>query len=371
MEKICLIGPAAPFRGGISQHLTLFDQHLRSAGFEVLLVSFKRQYPRLLFGRSDVDPSSQPYHNQTEYLIDSLSPLSWVATAKRVAEWKPDVVIVPWWTTFWAPVWLTIGRHIKRSLPQTKLIFLCHNVLPHESRFFDRAALRTTLKRADGYIVHAEAERPKLEKFFPKAQILVSPHPTYAQIGRVPTLHDFQRPSAPNVLLFCGIVRYYKGLDILLKAMVLLRTKVHLYVVGDFWEDAAVYEQQVAEFGLADQVTIVNQYVPDGVLSGYVKLADAVVLPYRNATQSGVAQLSLGHGTPVITTDVGGLAEVVHHKHTGLVVPPRNPQELAKAIDYFFENPDQIGFVKNIEQDQSRFSWETFVGNVERFVGEL
>ncbi|MEM9775013.1 MAG: glycosyltransferase, partial [Chloroflexota bacterium] len=255
--------------------------------------------------------------------------------------------------------------------PHTKLVFLCHNVLPHESRFFDKMALRTTLKAADGYILHAEAERPRLENAFPNAPILVSPHPTYAQIGEIATLHDFQRPSSENVLLFCGIVRYYKGLDILLESMMLLRTKVHLYVVGDFWEDAAVYEQQVAKFGLTGQVTIVNQYVPDGVLSGYVKLADAVVLPYRTATQSGVAQLALGHGTPVITTDVGGLAEVVQHKHTGLVVPPLNPQELAKAIDYFFENPDQIGFVGNIKEDQSRFSWGTFVGNVERFVNQL
>ncbi|MEM9777207.1 MAG: glycosyltransferase family 4 protein, partial [Chloroflexota bacterium] len=163
MKRICLIGPAAPFRGGISQHLTLFDQHLRSAGFEVLLVSFKRQYPRLLFGRSDVDSTSQPYHDHTEYLIDSLNPLSWTASAKRVAEWKPDVVIIPWWTTFWAPVWSTIGRRIKRRSPHTKLVFLCHNVLPHESRFFDKMALRTTLKAADGYILHAEAERPRLE----------------------------------------------------------------------------------------------------------------------------------------------------------------------------------------------------------------
>ncbi|MEM8861803.1 MAG: glycosyltransferase [Chloroflexota bacterium] len=371
MKKICLIGPAAPYRGGIAQHLTLFDKHLREAGFDVLLVSFRRQYPRLLFGRSDVDPASQPYHNQTEYLIDSLNPVSWRSAAKRIGDWRPDVVIIPWWTPFWAPVWTSMAKNIKRRCPQSRLIFLCHNVLPHESRFFDKAALRIALRRADGFVVHAEAERPKLERFFPKSSILVSPHPTYAQIGRAASLHDFQRPSAENIILFCGIVRYYKGLDILLKALALLETKVHLYVVGDFWEDAAVYEQQVAEFGLTAQVTIVNQYVPDDVLAGYVRLADVVVLPYRNATQSGVAQLALGHGTPVITTDVGGLAEVVSHKHTGLVIPPQNPKELAKAIDYFFANPDQIEFVANIKRDQKRFSWRTFVGNVNRFVKEM
>lgn len=370
MTKISLIGPSAPFRGGISQHLTLFDMHLRQSGFDVLLVSFKRQYPRILFGRDDVDSAYQPFHNKTEYLIDSLNPLTWWMAAKRVSNWRPDAVIIPWWTPFWAPIWFTIGTVLKKLSPKTKLIFLCHNVLPHESRVFDKFALNLTLALANGFIVHSQAEHLKLKGLFSRVPILVSELPTYADIGNTGMSLEIKRPAAENILLFCGIVRHYKGLDILLTAMSLISTKVHLCVVGDFWEDEVAYKQKIIDLGLTENVTVLNQYVSDTVLSEYIKLSNAVVLPYRSATQSAVAQLALGHRTPVIATDVGGLPEVVLNKSTGLIVPPENPEQLAIAIDYFFENPEGINYEENIEEDQKRFSWENFVSNVSRFLAD-
>lgn len=371
MTRYCLIGPTYPYRGGIAHYTTLLAQQLRQH-HDLLFISFSRQYPRWLFpGRDDRDPSQNPLQTEAEYLLDSLNPFSWRQVLRRIQAWRADVVIIPWWVPFWAPVWAYLSWGIKRLTPAPKLLFICHNVLPHESKRFDPLALRLALRWSDGYIVHAQTDKTKLQAVFPQARIEVNPLPTYRELGQnAAAMSTIPLPTDRPILLFFGFVRPYKGLDILLEALplVLAQQLVHLLVAGEFWQGTAQYQEQIERLQLRPHVTLLDRYLPDEELIAYVQKADVAILPYRTATQSAVIQVALGHGCPVITTHVGGLAEAVQDGVTGLVVPPNNPVALAKAILRYQNEQLSLPFRANIRQQQDRFSWVNLVQTIENIV---
>jgi glycosyltransferase involved in cell wall biosynthesis len=371
MHRFCLIGPTYPYRGGIAHYTTLLARELRKDN-ETLLISFSRQYPRFLFpGRSDRDPSQQPLREEAEYLLDPLNPLTWRRTVRRVDQWQAEVVIIPWWVSYWAPAWSVIGRCIKRLKKRPKLVFVCHNVLPHEDSAVDRLAARAALAPAGGFIVHGRNDAEQLREIFPRANIRVTPHPTYAPLGEASAVPPpVSLPDDQPVILFCGFVRPYKGLDILLAAMpgVLARRDVRLLVAGEFWESEKEYRAQIGRLGIEEQVTIVDRYMTNEELTACIQAADVVVLPYRSATQSGIVQLAYGLGRSVITTDVGGLPDVVDDGRTGLIVPAEDPEALAVAIDRYFAEDLRPVFESNIAEQSARFEWRRLVEEIEALI---
>jgi glycosyltransferase involved in cell wall biosynthesis len=150
-------------------------------------------------------------------------------------------------------------------------------------------------------------------------------------------------------------------LDVLLEAMALVQRPLHLVVAGEFWQDEAIYREQIKQLGLGSKVTLINKYVPDEEVAALMQAAVVVILPYRSATQSAIVQVAFGHGKPVITTDVGGLTEAVQHDSTGLIVPPENPAMLAAAIDRFLA--EELGpiFAENVARENGRFAWSHLV----------
>ncbi|MCB8951141.1 MAG: glycosyltransferase [Ardenticatenales bacterium] len=369
--RLAIIGPTYPYRGGIAHYTTLLARECRQR-HTVRLISFSRQYPRWLFpGQSDRDPSQHPLQTDAEYWLDGLNPLTWRQTARRLRAWQPEAVIISWWVPYWAPAWAALTWLLRRAPHPPRLLFICHNVLPHESGPLDRAAARLALGRADGFLAHSQADAALLRQMFPHARVIATALPTYADLGQTaaPATLPIELPSDRPLLLFFGFVRPYKGLDVLLRALpaVLAQQPVHLLVVGEFWQGEAAYQALIERMGVAEAVTLWNQYVPDEQLVACVRRADAAVLPYRSATQSAVAQVAFGQGTPVITTNVGGLAEAVQDGRTGLVVPPDDPAALAAAINRFLGEKLGPTMRAHIAADQDRFSW----GNLVRALEDL
>ncbi len=377
--RFALVGPTYPYRGGIAHHTTLLARCLAAdPAHEVLLISFSRQYPGWLYrGRSDRDPSDAPLHTPAEYLLDPLSPWRWPRVTRRLRQWGPEALILPWWVPFWAPVWAYLGRAGRRLPGKPALLFICHNVLPHEPGPFDRPALRLALSPGDGFVVHSHADAATLSQLLPGARVRVTPLPTYAAVGapasaagprggagpeatRLPGLPLDDRPW----FLMCGLIRPYKGLDVLLAAWpgVVRERPAHLVVAGEFWHDSEPgFRRQIAALGLEEHVTLINQYLPDERLAAYVRQASAVILPYRSATQSAVVQLAFGHGTPVITTRVGGLPEAVDDGQTGLLAAPQAPEQLAGAVVRYLNEGLEPVFRANIAARQDRFGWDRLV----------
>lgn len=332
-------------------------------GHQVSLYSFKRQYPGWLFpGRTDRDLSALKLSAECEYTLDSLNPLTWRATARTILARQPVALILQWWVPFFAPMWIVLARQARRAGMQ--VLFICHNVLPHEQRPWDTWLARGALGLGDGFIVHSQEERARLSALLPGRRVAVTPLPTFV-LSRQTCARDEARrqlglpPNAP-VLLFFGLVREYKGLRHLLAAMPAIRSEladVRLLIAGEFWEDKKIYLQQIARLGIRASVTVVDRYIPNEELPAYFAAADVAVLPYDHVTQSAVAQLAFGFGLPVITTLVGGLAETVSDSDTGLLVPPGDPAALARAVIRYFREGRRERMTRAIEQARPRFDW--------------
>ncbi len=372
--RYVLIGPTYPYRGGISHYTTLLYHQLKAA-HEVKLYSFKRQYPTFLFpGRTDRDPSRSPLRADCEYLLDPANPLTWWQTIRRIKGDRPDVLILQWWVPYWAPAFASIAGLVRR-FTATRVMFICHNVFPHERSVIDRALVRLALTQGQFFIVQSERDLWDLKRLLPGALVRKTAHPIYEALspGGAMTAREArgQLELEGNVLLFFGFVREYKGLKYLLKAMpqVLSRIDAHLLVVGEFWDDKSSYLDLIQELGIGQAVTVLDRYIPNEELGLYFSAADVVVLPYVDATQSGVTQLAYGFEKPVITTSVGGIPEVVKDGETGLVVPPEDSQALGEAIVRYFEEDLGVKFVPNIraQVQGGTFSWEGLVGLIEDF----
>ena len=344
--KICVVGPTYPYRGGIAHYTTLLVRHLRASGHPTKLYSFTRQYPRWLFpGKSDKDPSATPLRTECEYVLDPMNPLTWWRLCRKIRADAPAVVVLQWWVPYWTPSLSMIARWIKRNTTAS-IIFICHNVVPHEGGgFIDRRLASTVLHYGDAFIVHSEQDRHRLHALLPKATIVKAQLPTYAEladqspgIATAELRAELGLPDDRPVLLFFGFVRPYKGLEYLIQALplVLAELPVHLLVVGEFWTAPVFYTRYAQDFGVESAITFINRYITNEELGPYFDLADVVVLPYISATQSAVVQLAFGFSKPVITTRVGGLYEIVQDRVTGLIVPPQDEVALAAAIVRYF-----------------------------------
>ena len=381
--RICVVGPTYPYRGGIAHYTTLLVRHLRLAGHQAPLYSFTRQYPRWLFpGKTDRDPSAFPLRVDCEYILDPINPLTWLRLFRRVRADNPDLLILQWWVPYWTPCLTTIGGLIKRNT-KIKIAFVCHNVMPHDGGgVLDRRLALTALRRADALIVHSEQDRYKLLALLPKARVVKATIPTYKPAAAQATplaVRNLRRelgvPEGVPVLLFFGFVRPYKGLEYLIQALPRIRERlpVHLIVAGEFWSSREFYERFAQEFGVQQQISFVDRYLPDEELQPFFELADVVVLPYVSATQSAVVPLAFGFNKPVITTRVGGLAEVVRDGVNGLIVPPQDEVALADAVIRFLttEVGERIRDQMAAGGASVGYSWEELVGTIEALAHEL
>jgi glycosyltransferase involved in cell wall biosynthesis len=369
--RLVLIGPVYPYRGGIAHYTTMLYRVLRERGHDVLLASFKRQYPQRLFpGKSDRDPSEQPVRvEEVHYWIDSLNPITWLMTAWRIRQYWPDVIIMQWWTTFWALAWSVLGT-LNRLFLQRPLVMVCHNVLPHEVRWWDTLLARLVLRNTSHFIVQSAEEEQSLLSLLPGARVTIAPLPIFdmfagACVPREEARRRLDLPPDVPILLFFGIVREYKGLKDLIAALPEVQArmgKVILLVAGEFWEDKRAYLEMIEHLGVGDAVIIDDRYIPNEDVPTYFSVADVLVAPYRQVTGSAVVQLAFGCDCPVITTAVGGLVDLIRDGENGLLVPPSDSAALAASIVRYFTE----GLATQLTSSQSRTShWSTLFDTIE------
>ncbi len=396
-----LIGPVWPYRGGIAQHTALLARALAGAGHEVTTLTFRSLYPAWLFpGRTVIDPSEQPVRVPAERIIAPLWPIGWPAVARRVRAARPDAVLLVWWVPFFAPFVVGFSALLGRRGRRPPIVLICHNVLPHDApgrlaRWLTALALR----RGDRWLVHATplvavlegivGERARMPGAVARAALplhhLAGDGGDGAMPGDVPLDATAPGDAAPDevrplpigpapTLLFFGLVRPYKGLDVLIDALAIAREAVpgvRLVVAGEFWQRADAFRAQADRLGLGDAVTLRDGYVQNEEVAPLFASADAVVLPYRAATSSGVLTLAIEHGVPMIVTDVGGLPEVVVDGDAGLVVPPGDARALAAAVVRLCEEPGLAARLRaGSVAARGRIGWAAYVAALVGLVGD-
>lgn len=371
--KIVIVGTAYPLRGGIAHFNSLLANYLIDK-HDVEIITFTRQYPKLLFpGKTQDETGGEPPTVPVKQMVDSINPFNWIQVAKEIQKLKPDLLIFKYWLPFFGPCFGTIAKYAKKN-SNTKVLFICDNVIPHEKRPGDVTFTKYAFKQADYFIVQSKSVETDLLSLFPKAKYRLAPHPVYEIFGSsVPKIEARNTIGiqSQKVILFFGYIRQYKGLMVLLDAMKEISKREIpplLLVVGEFYDDETKYRQRVKELGIENFVRFVSDYVPNDKVSIYFSSADVVVLPYLSATQSGITQIAYNFDKPVIATDVGGLAEVVIDGETGFIVPPNEPQKLADAISKYYSQNKEKEFSENVKIEKRKYSWEHFVKTIENLV---
>lgn len=375
-SRFCLVGPAYPYRGGISHYNTCLAGEL-ARRHELRIVNYRRLYPELFFpGKTQYDETESALRVDSERLIDSINPFTWVQAGWRIARWRPDATIVQWWHPYFAPALAKISA-ILRFTRRGRVIFVCHNVVPHESSPAGRLLSRIAFAFPHAFVVQSKEDRRNLEAIRPGAPVEVRPHPIYDFFVGERRSRDEARAAIDEtgtrpLLLFFGYIRPYKGLRYLLEAMPAIRerTGARLLVVGEFYEDPDPYRRLVEELGIAGDVRFVDRYVANEEVADFFTAADLVVLPYISATQSGIAQISLAFDRPVVVTRVGGLPEVVTEEKTGFVVEPGSPEDLAAAVTTFFDEGWGARMSGEFAAEKERFSWRAMAGAIERLAAD-
>jgi len=370
--KVALIGPVYPYRGGIAHYTASLAQAFQQQGHEITIYSFSRQYPAWLYpGKSDRDPSLQRLRFPVVYTIDTLNPWTWVKTAAFIIRDKPDFVLFQWWTSFMTPAFITVGKLCKRrGLP---LLFLIHNVYPHEKRWFDPWLVRATLKLGDAFVVQSIQEKEKLLQLFPGARIFFHPHPVYMpfaeqKISKIEAKAQLGLDPNLPVALFFGIVRPYKGLPLLLEAIAALKQqgqRIQALIAGEFWEDIQKYFRLIEQLGISDLVRLENRYIPNEEVSLYFSAADVFVAPYTAGTQSGAVKLAMGFGLPIVVSDIL-YDDLLRDSDSAITFSVDEPQGLVKAIRASLESKLQLN--SGIFQQESH--WSSLVSLFSRIAEE-
>lgn len=379
--KIAIIGTAYPMRGAMAQLNGILSNYL-SVENDVEIFSFKRQYPGLLFpGKTQNDISGADIINKkipNHQIIDSINPSNWHSSAREIAEIKPELLILRFWMPFFAPVFYYICRYVKKKT-NAKVLFICDNVIPHEKRPGDNFFIRLIFKIGDFFIIHSKSVEQDLKKFIKDKPYIFSPHPLYNIFGEPVTKNEAKEFIFKNyhidfrnqkVILFFGYIRKYKGLSYLINSMpeILKSKNVKLLIAGEFYEDEASTLEQIKTLNLKNDVTVLSDYIPNENVKYFFCASDALVLPYIDATQSGITQIALFYDKPVIATDVGGLSEVIKNNKTGFIIEPKSSDAIARAVTRFYDDNLENDFSANVKEEKKKYSWETFVSNILRLV---
>lgn len=357
IKKIIIIGPTFPYRGGNSLYVSFVYETL-SKDFDVKIFNYKLLYPSFLFpGKTQFDVSKKINPVPSERIVNSLNPFNWIKVAAKINSQKPDLIIIDWWHPYFALCHFFISSLINKKLKE-KILFITENYISHEGHFIDRVLTRLGLYNAKFFIALSQKVEEELKKNFPEKKIFRSELPIYdhltdnvEDISNLKT--NFEINDDEKVILFFGYVRKYKGLDILIEALNLLKNidnKIKLLVAGEFYDDKNLYIDLINKYNLSDSVIIRDEYIPNEKVKEYFLVSDVVVLPYRSATQSGILNLAYGFRKPVIVTKVGGLAEFVINESTGLIVEEPKAELIAESIIKFFQTQNRIDYIKNISE---------------------
>jgi glycosyltransferase involved in cell wall biosynthesis len=371
LSRIIIIGPGHPLRGGLATFNQRLAKEFIQSGHDCSVCSFSLQYPGIFFpGKTQYTSEPAPEGIKIRSMINSVNPFNWISVGNKLRKEKPDIIVVRFWIPFMGPSFGTILRRVRKNR-HTKIICIADNVIPHEHRPGDKTFTRYFLKSCDAFITMSEKVKDDLRQFEKTKPCKIVQHPLYDNFGS-PVSKESAReslglPKQEKIILFFGFIRHYKGLDLLLQAMSDDRIRnagIKLMIAGEFYEDQKQYFDLIDKLKIRDQLILKTDFIPDSEVRNYLCAADAVIQPYRNATQSGVTPLAYHFEKPMVVTNVGGLASLVPHEKAGLVTDP-DPQAIANAILRFYQIKENY-FISQIRIEKERYSWS---GMTEAIIG--
>ena len=372
--KIAILSSFYPYRGGIAQfNANIFEELGKK--HDVKAFTFSRQYPDFLFpGKTQyVTPDDEAVAIESEVLLDTANPFTYIKTARRIREWDPDILVIRYWMSYFGPSLGYVCRHMKK---RCKVIMIAENIIPHEPRFFDRPFTKYVLSGTDGVISMCGEVDSDLLKFTDSKPHIIQNHPLYSHFGAKLPRKEAERilgikENKKNILFF-GLIRKYKGLDILIDAFKELGEEYQLIIAGEPYGSFDSYAAQIEKSGAKDRIHLFPEYIKDSDVKKYFSAADLTVLPYRSATQSGISSVSYHFEVPMVVTDVGGLKETIGERGTGIVTERPDPECIRAAIErYFADSSIRENCIAHIREEKERLSWSRFAEGLVEFAKKI
>jgi len=374
--KVTIIGTTWPYRGGLAAYNERLAREFIVQGHEVQIHTFSLQYPGFLFpGKTQLASWDQPEGLTIHQSINSVNPINWLTIGRRIARENPDLIIIKYWLPFMGPAFGTILRLAKKR--GAKVISILDNIIPHEKRPGDGMFTRYFVGPVDAFIAQSQSVLDDSYQFDETKPRLLNPHPIFDNFGALEAKESARArigiPAEAHYMLFFGFIRDYKGLDLVLKALADERIKksgMKLIVAGEFYSNEETYMQLIEELGVADQVILKTEFIPDDQVAHYFNAADVVVQPYKNATQSGVTQIAYHFEKSMIVTNVGGLAEIVPDRVSGLICEP-TVDSLANALDVYYTEALNDQLTQGAKGEKARFSWGKLIDSVMKLYQQI
>ena len=366
-KKMILVGTAYPYRGGLAVYNERLARSFQEEGYEVEIWTFTVQYPNFLFpGKTQFSTEPAPEGLVIKRELNSVNPFNWLKVGRKLRKAQADIVVMKFWIPYMAPSLGVVARMARKN-KKTKVVSIIDNIIPHEKGVADKPLASFFLKSVDGCETMSKSVLGDVERFNAVKNVVFCPHPLYDNFGekvsREEALRFLQLDPDTRYMLFFGIIRDYKGLDLLLQAMAddrLKRMKVKLIIAGEFYNNGEQYHELEKSLGLENQLVWHSEFVPDSEVKYYFNACDIVVQPYKSATQSGVTQIAYHFEKPMLVTDVGGLKEIVPDGVVGYVTEV-DPAKIADALIDFFGNDRKEAFERNIQEEKQKYSWGRMV----------
>ena len=354
-----MVGPAHPFKGGAVLHTTELAHRLAAAGHETALESWSAQYPKVLYpGQLTVDVPEMPLFSPTRRSLSWRRPLGWYRQGRRIGAASDVVVFQVHSTLAQALQYLTIIRGARSA--GARVVLIVNNVVPHEARALDRVLARALYGRADLLLVHGEESARDIARFTRRPVTVAALPPHLPRPVGVATAAQDTGTMHDN-LLFFGLIRPYKGVDVLLRALARAKVSARLHIAGEVWGGAAELRALIDELGLGDRVTLREGYVDAADLPRLFAGCDALVLPYRHATGSQNAQLAFEYDRPVIVTRTGALADAVTDGVDGIVCEPDDVAALVDALERFYAPGEALRLRANVKRPDATAAWQAYI----------
>jgi glycosyltransferase involved in cell wall biosynthesis len=365
-DKVIIIGPAHPLRGGLASFDERLARQFQFDGFDTTIFTYSLQYPNFLFpGTTQYSSEPKPIDIKIKVCINSINPLNWIKIGLELKKLKPKIIVVRYWLPFMGPCLGTILRIAKQN-KYTKVICIADNVIPHEKRIGDKSFTNYFTKSIDGFVTMSKKVLEDLKQFSNKPAQQIQ-HPLYDNFGEIISKQEARKYLNLNqddhIILFFGFIRKYKGLDILFESMQHLKsTNIKLLVAGEFYEDKKQYDDLIEEYGIKDSLILRTDFIQDSEVKYYLCAADFVIQPYRNATQSGVTPLAYHFEKPMLVTNVGGLPDLVPDGKVGLIAEP-NAISIAEKIKELY-TLGEAHFLPSLREEKKKYSWEILTNRI-------
>lgn len=369
--RFAILSPIYPYRGGIAQFSGRLYQELVEEGHEVKAFNFKRLYPDILFpGKTQyVEEGESVEAIASERALDSVNPFSYITTTKAIRAYAPDVLIISYWMSFFVPGYAHVANRMRKHC---KVIALIHNAIPHEPHFFDKPLATLLFRQCNGFIVMSDIVRDDLLRLCPSARYIQNPHPLYDHFGekmdRAEACARLHLDSSRRNLLFFGLIRDYKGLDLLIEAMGELEDDYQLIIAGECYGSFEKYQALIDTSPARDRIQVHNAYISDEEIPVYFSAADALILPYRSATQSGVVSVAYHYDLPMVATPVGDFLNSVGRAGTGVVASGISASAMAEGIRALFLPEKWQSIPDRIAETKKRLSWGNLTKKLLQFI---